>query len=72
MLVIPADRARDDRFAQSAWSVDFNKQLQSFESHIRGAHALLELALQPETPADLYFVSSVSVSAQLSLPFSAA
>ncbi|CDZ97355.1 Non-ribosomal peptide synthetase/alpha-aminoadipate reductase and related enzymes [Phaffia rhodozyma] len=47
-----------------AWSVNFNKQTQSFDSLIRGAHNLIQLSLRPKTqPASFFFSSSISTVA---------
>jgi thioester reductase-like protein len=47
----------------NAWSVNFNQQLASFESHIRGAVNLMQLALTPIVVGRFYFTSSVSAVA---------
>lgn len=55
----------------SAWAVNFNLGVRSFESqHIRGAHNLISLCLQTKTvdPARFYFCSSISAAAATPLP----
>lgn len=55
----------------SAWAVNFNLGVRSFESqHIRGAHNLINVCLQTETvnPARFYFCSSISAAAATPLP----
>lgn len=55
----------------SAWAVNFNLGVRSFESqHIRGAHNLINLCLQTKTvdPARFYFCSSISAAAATPLP----
>ncbi|KAH7929842.1 putative aminoadipate reductase [Leucogyrophana mollusca] len=49
----------------NAWAVNFNLGISSFETHIRGAVNLINLALaSPHShPADFYFASSVSAVA---------
>lgn len=52
-------------FSTSAWRVDFNLALSSFEPLIRGVRSLVDLALASPhpTPARIVFTSSVSVVA---------
>lgn len=55
----------------SAWAVNFNLGVRSFESqHIRGAHNLINICLQTKTvdPARFYFCSSISSAAATPLP----
>lgn len=55
----------------SAWAVNFNLGVRSFESqHIRGAHNLINVCLQTKTkdPARFYFCSSISAAAATPLP----
>ncbi|KAI3394095.1 hypothetical protein diail_3219 [Diaporthe ilicicola] len=55
----------------SAWAVNFNLGVRSFESqHIRGAHNLINLCLRTKTvdPARFYFCSSISAAAATPLP----
>lgn len=55
----------------SAWAVNFNIGVRSFESqHIRGAYNLITLCLQTKTtqPARFYFCSSISAAAGTPLP----
>lgn len=55
----------------SAWAVNFNLGVRSFESqHIRGAHNLINLCLRARTvrPARLYFCSSIAAAAGTPLP----
>lgn len=55
----------------SAWAVNFNLGVRSFESqHIRGAHNLINVCLQTKTvdPARFYFCSSISSAAATPLP----
>ncbi|KAG6361850.1 hypothetical protein INS49_010079 [Diaporthe citri] len=55
----------------SAWAVNFNLGVRSFESqHIRGAHNLINVCLQAKTvdPARFYFCSSISSAAATPLP----
>jgi thioester reductase-like protein len=55
----------------SAWAVNFNLGVSSFESHhIRGTYNLLNACLQTRTvnPARLYFCSSISAAAGTPLP----
>lgn len=55
----------------SAWAVNFNLGVRSFESqHIRGAYNLINLCLQTKTiaPARFYFCSSISAAAGTPLP----
>ncbi|KAJ8588018.1 hypothetical protein M405DRAFT_934390 [Rhizopogon salebrosus TDB-379] len=49
----------------NAWAVNFNLAISSFETHIRGAVNLINLALaSPHSrPADFYFASSISAVA---------
>ncbi|KAF2195783.1 acetyl-CoA synthetase-like protein [Zopfia rhizophila CBS 207.26] len=55
----------------SAWAVNFNLGVRSFESyHIRGTHNLLKFCLnvQTEKPARMFFCSSISTAAGTPLP----
>lgn len=55
----------------SAWAVNFNLGVRSFESHhIRGTHNLLNLCLSTDTirPARLFFCSSISAAAATPIP----
>ncbi|GKT93887.1 NRPS-like enzyme [Colletotrichum tofieldiae] len=55
----------------SAWAVNFNLGVASFEAqHIRGVHNLLNFCLNTETvkPARLFFCSSVSAAAGTPIP----
>jgi thioester reductase-like protein len=55
----------------SAWAVNFNLGVRSFESqHIRGARNLIDLCLRTNTvhPARFYFCSSISAAAGTPLP----
>ncbi|KAJ0119622.1 male sterility protein [Diaporthe amygdali] len=55
----------------SAWAVNFNLGVRSFESqHIRGAHNLINICLRTKTvdPARFYFCSSISSAAATPLP----
>ncbi|KAH8667011.1 male sterility protein [Xylariales sp. PMI_506] len=55
----------------SAWAVNFNLGVRSFESHhIRGTYNLLNLCLSTRTvdPARLFFCSSISAAAGTPLP----
>ncbi|KAL1881253.1 putative secondary metabolism biosynthetic enzyme [Diaporthe australafricana] len=55
----------------SAWAVNFNLGVRSFESqHIRGAHNLINVCLRTKTvdPARFYFCSSISAAAATPLP----
>lgn len=55
----------------SAWAVNFNLGVRSFESqHIRGAHNLINVCLETKTvdPARFYFCSSISAAAATPLP----
>lgn len=55
----------------SAWAVNFNLGVRSFESqHIRGAYNLINLCLRAQTrrPARFYFCSSISAAAGTPLP----
>lgn len=55
----------------SAWAVNFNLGVRSFESqHIRGAYNLITLCLRAKTrrPARFYFCSSISAAAGTPLP----
>ncbi|OLN97928.1 Iterative polyketide synthase CazM 2 [Colletotrichum chlorophyti] len=55
----------------SAWAVNFNLGVASFEAqHIRGVHNLLNFCLSTETvnPARLYFCSSISAAAGTPIP----
>lgn len=55
----------------SAWAVNFNLGVRSFESqHIRGAHNLINLCLKTSTvhPARFYFCSSIAAAAGTPLP----
>lgn len=55
----------------SAWAVNFNLGVRSFESqHIRGAHNLISFCLQTRAvdPARFYFCSSISAAAATPLP----
>ncbi|KUI69374.1 Polyketide synthase HetM [Cytospora mali] len=55
----------------SAWAVNFNLGVRSFESqHIRGVHNLINLCLRTTTinPARFYFCSSISAAAGTPLP----
>jgi thioester reductase-like protein len=55
----------------SAWAVNFNLGVSSFEKqHIRGAYNLINLCLSVQTidPAKFYFCSSISVAAGAPLP----
>lgn len=48
----------------SAWAVNFNLGVRSFEQHIRGAHNLINLCLRSRLlrPASFFFCSSVSAA----------
>lgn len=55
----------------SAWAVNFNLGVRSFESqHIKGAYNLINLCLRTKTrrPARFYFCSSISAAAGTPLP----
>lgn len=55
----------------SAWAVNFNLGVRSFESqHIKGAYNLINLCLRAKTrrPARFYFCSSISAAAGTPLP----
>lgn len=55
----------------SAWAVNFNLGVRSFESHhIKGVHNLISLCLSVQTvnPARFYFCSSISAAAGTPLP----
>lgn len=55
----------------SAWAVNFNLGVRSFESqHIKGTHNLLHACLRTKTrrPARFYFCSSISAAAGTPLP----
>ncbi|KAH8890655.1 acetyl-CoA synthetase-like protein [Thozetella sp. PMI_491] len=55
----------------SAWAVNFNLGVRSFESHhIRGTHNLLNFCLSTRTvePARLFFCSSISAAAGTPIP----
>lgn len=59
----------------SAWAVNFNLGVRSFEQqHIRGAYNLINLCLSVSTPrpAKFYFCSSISAAAGTPLPASIA
>ncbi|BCR89337.1 putative NRPS-like protein biosynthetic cluster [Aspergillus chevalieri] len=54
----------------TAWPVNFNLPLSTFEPHIKGLHNLIQFSLsvhQP-TPAALFFCSSISTALGLSTP----
>ncbi|KAK9367371.1 hypothetical protein V1509DRAFT_185320 [Lipomyces kononenkoae] len=55
----------------SAWSVNFNLDIQSFEQHhINGTHNLIQLCLDVKTifPAAFYFCSSISTASGTPVP----
>ncbi|KAL2882794.1 hypothetical protein SGCOL_002006 [Colletotrichum sp. CLE4] len=75
-LGIPAEAAAELRKSlttviHSAWAVNFNLGVASFEAqHIRGVHNLLNFCLSTETvaPARLFFCSSISAAAGTPIP----
>lgn len=75
-LGLPADAAAELRRSMttvihSAWAVNFNLGVASFEAqHIRGVHNLLNFCLATETvaPARLFFCSSISAAAGTPIP----
>ncbi|TID06887.1 Non-canonical non-ribosomal peptide synthetase FUB8 [Colletotrichum higginsianum] len=75
-LGLPADAVAELRrtlttVIHSAWAVNFNLGVASFEAqHIRGVHNLLNFCLATETvrPARLFFCSSVSAAAGTPIP----
>ena len=87
VVCLPADLSRDDlgldtevinqlkttltTLIHSAWAVNFNLGVQSFEQqHIKGAYNLINLCLSTSTsrPAQFYFCSSISAAAGTPLP----
>ena len=75
-LGLPEDTIREMKsglslVVHSAWAVNFNLGVQSFESqHIRGLHNLIQLSLATETPepAKFFFCSSISAAAGTPVP----
>jgi thioester reductase-like protein len=87
VVCLPADLSRDDlgldtavinqlkttltTLIHSAWAVNFNLGVRSFEQqHIKGAYNLINLCLSASTsqPAQFYFCSSISAAAGTPLP----
>lgn len=53
----------------SAWAVNFNHVLESFENpHIKGVRTLIDWSLQSPTKAHLFFVSSIGTVAEYTDP----
>jgi thioester reductase-like protein len=87
VICLPADLSRQDlgidtavinrlkttltTLIHSAWAVNFNLGVRSFEQqHIKGAYNLIKLCLSTSTsqPAQFYFCSSISAAAGTPLP----
>jgi thioester reductase-like protein len=87
VICLPADLSRDDlgldktvigrlkktltTLIHSAWAVNFNLGVRSFEQqHIKGVYNLINLCLSTSTsrPAQFYFCSSISAAAGTPLP----
>ncbi|KAI0175855.1 hypothetical protein GGR52DRAFT_589636 [Hypoxylon sp. FL1284] len=70
-LTLEVVRANVTTIIHSAWMVNFNVNLGSFEqSHIRGVHNMIKLCLGVlhQTPAKLFFISSVAAAAGAPTP----
>ncbi|KAK7204879.1 hypothetical protein BZA70DRAFT_280239 [Myxozyma melibiosi] len=69
--VIEELRSKLTTVIHSAWAVNFNIGVRSFEKyHINGVHNMIQLCLDTTTaaPAKFYFCSSISVAAGTPLP----
>lgn len=68
--VLSQMRASVSLIIHTAWPVNFNLPLSSFESHIKGLHNLLQFSLSVRLPfpAAIFFCSSVSTALGASSP----